>query len=258
VRLIVVILGLLLTVPVLPTFAFAALASALVGVPVVLSAAAWGTVRGSVPAVLRRTMTLMGGNLAAALLITGAPVLVSLAMAALPAEEVGTMQSAIVVSRFPLMALLLIQSLLVPVFARRRSLLDRRDYPLLVALLLAALPVASIAAYLLGPLLLRIVYGSQYAVGPGTMALLTLGATALGGTQVLIALAVSSDHHKLAVIALPAALAVTVLVIFVSSLPPELAVPVGFAIGPLTGIAISILLTSLWRSRAAPPPALVQ
>ena len=183
----------------------------------------------------------------AALLVTGAPVLVGLAMAVAPAEDVGQMQSAVVVSRFPLMALLLLQSLLVPVFARRSSLFSLGDYRAIVGFLVLCLPVASLVAYSLGRGSSQVLYGSAYVIEPDQMALLTLGATALGGIQVLIALAVSADLHRLALQAYPPAIVVTTCVAFLGGLPLGLRVPVAMAAGPLVGFSVAVWTTTHWR-----------
>lgn len=250
VRLGVVVAGLLLSRDPVPTFALAALVSSWVGLPILASRSSW--TRGIVTpaASLRRTSLLMGGNAMAALLITGAPVLVSLAMAEAPAADVGQMQSAVVVSRFPLMALLLLQSLLVPVFTRRRSLETRQDFRAVVTALVLALPLMTAVAYFLGPWALSVLYGEEYAVDAQAIALLTLGATALGGIQVLVALAVAADHHRLAMMSLLPALVVTVVIAFLGGLPGELRIPNALALGPLVGFFVAVTVTYSWRKQS--------
>jgi hypothetical protein len=249
-RLGAVALGLVLGHPAVPTFAVAAMVSSLVGLPILVRNSRWVTGSLRLLPSLRRTAILMAGNAMAALLVTGAPVLVGLAMADSPAEETGRMQSAVVVSRFPLMALLLLQSLLIPIFTRRQSLYDRKDYLIVVSALLLAFPLAGLAAYTVGPVVLSTLYGPDYQIGVGQITLLTLGACAVGGIQVLIALAVSSDRHRLAVFSLLPSLVVTSIVAFAGTLPPATRVPVALAVGPMVGFAVALLITSGWGRRS--------
>jgi hypothetical protein len=201
-------------------------------------------------AFLRRASTLMLGNGMSAVLVTGAPVLVGLAMTGAAVDAIGRTQAAVVVSRFPLIALMLLQSLLVPVFVRRSSLHTDRDYRAVVALLTLAVPGAGVLSYLGGSWLLTALYGAEYQIGHVDIALLTTGATALGGIQVLVALAVSGDRHRLAPLAFAPTLALTALLAFFPLVPVHLRVPLALAVGPLSGFVVAIVATAYWRREA--------
>ena len=247
VRLIVVLVGLWAGFAAIPTFAVAASCGAFVALPVLMqhTTLAWDAVR--IGTSLRRTATLMAGNAMSAVLLTGAPVLVGLAMAAAAVDDVGQMQAAVVVSRFPLLALMLLQSLLVPVFVRRKALYVGDDYARIVTVLACAIPLAAVASYVAGPWFLSFLYGSDYKIGPLQISLLTSGATALGGIQVLIALAVSGDRHRLSPIAFAATLAFTISLSFVPVVPLTVRIPVAMAVGPLAGFVVAVVSTMLWR-----------
>jgi O-antigen/teichoic acid export membrane protein len=249
-RLVVVILGLWMGLAPVPVFAVAALCGALVGVPVLLRNFTLEHGSQRLGAFLRRASTLMLGNGMSAVLVTGAPVLVGLAMTGAAVDAIGRTQAAVVVSRFPLIALMLLQSLLVPVFVRRSSLHTDRDYRAVVALLTLAVPGAGVLSYLGGSWLLTALYGAEYQIGHVDIALLTTGATALGGIQVLVALAVSGDRHRLAPLAFAPTLALTALLAFFPLVPVHLRVPLALAVGPLSGFVVAIVATAYWRREA--------
>jgi O-antigen/teichoic acid export membrane protein len=246
-RLLVVLLGLWVALDTVPTFAVGALCGSFVGVPILLRHYSWHPGAVTLGATLRRTGVLMVGNAMSALLVTGAPVLVGLAMAQSSVDAVGRMQAAVVVSRFPLIALMLLQSLLVPVFVRRETLYRGGDYRRIVILLASGIPVAAIASYAGGRWLLSLLYGQEYLVEPLEIALLTTGATALGGIQVLIAIAVSGDRHRLSPLAFAPTLAMTTLLCVIPVVALSLRVPVAFACGPIAGFVVAVVSTSHWR-----------
>ena len=250
-RLLVVLLGLWAALATVPTFAAGALCGALVGVPTLLRHSGWHQGAITIGATLRRTGTLMLGNAMSALLVTGAPVLVGLAMAHASVDAVGQMQAAVVISRFPLIALMLLQSLMVPVFVRRNSLYHGSDYRRIVLVLGAGIPVAAVASYAGGVWLLSLLYGQEYVVDPLEIALLTTGATALGGIQVIIAMAVSGDRHRLSPLAFAPTLAVTSLLCFIPVAALSLRVPVAFACGPIAGFVVAVVSTAHWRRQKA-------
>jgi hypothetical protein len=247
VRLLVVLVALWVAVDLVPGMAAAAFCSALIGVPVQLRHATWTRGAESVRAMLRRTTTLMAGNAMAAALLTGAPVLVELAMVGASRDFVGRLQNAIVISRFPLIALMLLQGLLVPVFVRRRSLYAGGDYRTILLFLSAVVPLSGVASYVAGPWLLSSLLGSSYVIGHLQIALLTTGAAALGGVQVLIALAVSGDRHRLATLALAPTLTVTALLAFAPVVGLSMRIPVALTIGPMVGFAVAVAATMRWR-----------
>ncbi|GAA2115252.1 hypothetical protein [Nocardioides bigeumensis] len=247
VRLLVVLVALWVAVDLVPGMAAAAFCSALIGVPVLLRHATWTRGAESVRAMLRRTTTLMAGNAMAAALLTGAPVLVELAMVGASRDFVGRLQNAIVISRFPLIALMLLQGLLVPVFVRRRSLYAGGDYRTILLFLSAVVPLSGVASYVAGPWLLSSLLGSSYVIGHLQIALLTTGAAALGGVQVLIALAVSGDRHRLATLALAPTLTVTALLAFAPVVGLSMRIPVALTIGPMVGFAVAVAATMRWR-----------
>jgi O-antigen/teichoic acid export membrane protein len=252
-RLGVVVLALWAGLATVPVFAAAASCGALVGLPVLLRSSTLSAGTQPLGGFLRRTWTLMLGNAMSAILVTGAPVLVGLAMAGLEVGEIGQTQAAVVVSRFPLIALMLLQGLLVPVFVRRASLHSDHDYRIVLALLILAIPAAAMLSFAGGSWLLAALYGPEYQIGHVEIALLTTGATALGGIQVLVALAVSGDRHRLAPVAFAPTLVVTALLAFLSIVPVQMRVPLALAVGPLTGFVVAILATARWRADGREP-----
>jgi len=246
-RLFLVALGLLAALSALPVFALAAVAGACVGVPVIARNASW--VRGpmALGSSLRRTGTLMLGNAMSAALVTGAPVLVTLAMASASAADVGRVQAAVVISRFPLIGLMLLQSMMVPVFTRRASLHAGRDYQRVAVTLVAAVPLLGLLSFAAAVPLLVALFGDEYAVEASQIALLTTGATALGCIQVLVALAVSGDRHSLAPIAFAPTLVVTVTLLFSPVVSLDMRIPVALAVGPVVGLLVALALTLRWR-----------
>ena len=247
VRLLVVLLGLWAAFAPVPTFAVAALCGAFVVIPTLVHHATRKRGAWTISASLKRTGTLMAGNAMSAVLLTGAPVLVGLAMAAASVDDVGHMQAGVVISRFPLIALMLLQSLLVPVFVRRNALHLGGDFRRIVIVLVVAIPVAAVASYVGGPWLLSALYGSEYVIEPRQIALLTTGATALGGVQVLIALGVSGDRHHLSPIAFAPTLALTAVLSFIPVVPMSMRIPVALAFGPMTGFLVALMSTMHWR-----------
>jgi hypothetical protein len=246
----VVAFGLSIGLAAVPVFAVAALCGASVGLPVLVRHSTFEAGSQQLGGLLRRISTLMLGNAMSAVLVTGAPVLVGLAMAGAPVDAVGRMQAAVVVSRFPLIAFMLLQSLLVPVFVRRSSLHSDRDYGFLVRLLALAVIPAGVLSFAGGSWLLSTLYGAEYQVGHIEIALLTMGATALGGIQVLVALGISGDRHRLAPLAFLPTLVITGIIAFVPAVPLDLRVPAALAVGPLTGFLVAILATAHWRREA--------
>ncbi len=239
IRLAVVLVGLVF-LDALTAFALAALASAVVGLPILIRNVRW--VPGAVPlgAALSRAGTLMLANGLAAVLLTGAPVLVGLAMAGMADRDVGIMQAAIVISRVPLLALILVQGLLVPVFTRRQSLRRSGDFRLISVAVLLSVPVFAIGAWLVGPWVLRTVYSAEYAISAEAAALLTFGAACLASIQILVAVGVAADHHRLALLAFVPAVVVTVGLCAVPA-TSLLRVPFAFAVGPAVGLAVGWL-----------------
>lgn len=255
IRLGLVVAGVAADLPLMPVFVVAAAVGGCVGLPVLVHHASRARGPLALGVALRQTGTLMIGNGLSAALVTGAPVLVALAMSGAPAADVGRMQAAVVVSRFPLIGLMLLQSLLVPVFTRRRSLYVGGDHKKLSLLLVAAVPSVAVVSYVGAVPLLSLLYGSEFEVEPLQITLLTVGAMALGSIQVLVALAVSGSRHQLAPIAFTPTFVITVLMMFVAAVPIDYRVPLALASGPVAGLVIAIVVTSRWRRQGPRPRA---
>ncbi len=159
---------------------------------------------GGAAAVLRSVAVLVTGAVALQTLLY-LSVLVARVWAPAGQEEVaGRLLAAITVTRIPVFVLQSVESLVVPRIAERAASGDRPAVASTVRWLLLAVGVLAVTAVagsaLLGPLLVEIMFGSAFAVGHGTMALLGLGTgvfmLALAASDVSVAL---EGHRRMAV-----------------------------------------------------------
>lgn len=250
-----IVMSVLILGGITPSIAFAvgALFSAAVGIPLILAAARWLPGGVGVLPTLARVGRLAVGNVAVAGLITGAPLVVGIAMVGASEAETGQVQAAVIVSRFPLVVLALVAALLIPVFVRRGSLGSRRDLVIVGLSVLGSIPLAALVGAALGPPALALAYGPDYVVQASVIAALAAGAALLAGIQIIVALAVSADAHAVATASYPTALLITAAVASLPSVEPLARTLAAFTVGPLAGLVAASILVALARQRQANP-----
>ncbi len=122
---------------------------------------------------------LVGGQLAAQTLINGGPIAVA-ALAA-PGEEAvaGQFLAALVIARIPLFFFQAVQGSLLPALATHRAGDDRAGFGRTLIRLLAAIGalavVATAGAALVGPAVVRLAFGADFALGSADLAMLAAG-----------------------------------------------------------------------------------
>jgi O-antigen/teichoic acid export membrane protein len=198
---------------------------------------------------------LLVGTLCAQVLLNAAPVLVTAAAA--PGEAVLAAQfvASYTLVRLPLFVAVPLQSALVPVLARVQTEGSGRLRALLVRGL-AAIGVLSVVALLvgllLGPAVVGLVFGAQYALPGGEIALLAVGSVLhLGLLVASQALVATARHRAVAAVWLAGLLTACA----VAGVVPGLVLRAGLAFTVGSGVALAVAALVLLAARpGAPPP----
>jgi O-antigen/teichoic acid export membrane protein len=240
--------------PLLPAAWRRAASSRPIGTPVELDPRPRGTVTATSRSFAVAALPLLVGSVFAQLLLNGMPVLV--AASARPEEQAaaGVFVAAFTLARAPLSMVVPLQSAVVPTLTRllaegrrdevRRILL--RGTAVLAGLAAAGMPLAA----LVGPWIVRLVFGQRYVIGGIDLAIVTGGVLAHIALVVLTQVHVARDRHRSVALSWAVALGAAAIT-FVAVPGLLLAAELAFGLGSLAGAtaAVALLLTS--RSRRA-------
>jgi O-antigen/teichoic acid export membrane protein len=195
---------------------------------------------------------LLLGSLSAQLLLNGPPVLVP-ALAANPAEATlaGQFVAAFTLTRIPLFLVVPLQTALLPTLTGMLHAGEHLALRRVIARLAAGVGVLGVVAVAIGltigPRLVTLIFGEQYSLGGGHMALLALGVATYVGlvivTQVLVA---AARHRDVGWSWLSGVLVGGLVVLLVPDL--LLRAELGFLIGSVVAWSVSISLVLNRRS----------
>lgn len=171
-------------------------------VPVVAFRRSWGAAARPgppSPSLHRRVLPLVGGQALAQLLVNGGPIAVALLAA--PGEEAaaGRFLAALLIARIPLFFFQAVQSSLLPGLARLEAIGDRGGFVGLVRRLVTLVSalglVAVLGSWLLGPWVVRLGFGADFALGRRDLALLAAAAGAVMLAHVLAHAGIALAGH---------------------------------------------------------------
>jgi O-antigen/teichoic acid export membrane protein len=228
-----------------------ALTSGLLGwvVMVAVSRAARETVRqpasDGVRGFSRRALQAVVAAGCSALVVAGFPVLMSATSATRLTAEAGVVMAVVLCTRAPLLLLLSFQGPLIRRFVRDRHLGAqhlRRE----AGLSLATFVLAAGLAYVVGPPLMRMVFGGEFDPPPWFVAVAVLGAGLMGGLTVAGWLVLVRGRHGAFVLGWLCTTCVTAAALMLP-LDVEARSAVALVVGPLAGGAI--YLPTLWLAR---------
>ncbi|GAA1482599.1 membrane protein [Gordonia sinesedis] len=197
-----------------------------------------------------QTVTAMAAAAASAVVVMGFPVLIRLTgRGDDDAHLVGAVILAVTLTRAPLLVPLnSFQGVLIARFVAAGRAVGRA---LMVpaAIVVTVGGVGAVAAWLIGPWLLEHVFGADFRLGGGTLALFTLGATTLAVLTVTGAAAIAVGAHRWYAVGWWAAAAASVALL---ALPLDVAerVSVSLVVGPLAGMVVHLAAIRA-RTRAA-------
>lgn len=176
---------------------------------------------------------------ATAALVSGIPFLIRAAMPWLPAAEFAPVALALTITRAPIVIpLLALQSYLIARFSTQRSL---RGPVTVAGAVLAAALLISLGCALIGPMIIRTVFGDEYALDPLPLGLIVASSGALAALTVLGAAAIAGHRHGAVTVAWIVAVAVTV-VGFLLPLPAGLRIGVALLGGATMGLVTLIVV----------------
>ena len=215
---------------------------------------AMGTHTVTVPEVRRAVAPLLLGSLCAQLLLNGPPVLIpALAQNELEVTRAGQFLAAFTLARVPLFLVVPLQTALLPMLTALLYSGDRsalRRVMLRIALGLAALGVAALLlGYLVGPLLVGLIFGDAYVLGGRDVALLAVGVAAHIGLVLVTQVLVAAVRHRLVAWSWLSGVAVAAVILFTVPdllLGAELAFLAGSTTGWLVGTLL-VLITGRER-----------
>lgn len=189
-----------------------------------------------------------------AVMIAGFPVLVQLTARAPLGPEAGVVLAAVIATRAPL---------LLPLNAFQAVVLTRfvltRDHILTTLLRLlsvvgAVTVVGVVAGYLVGPLLLRLLYGNEFRISSAMIAVLVLGAGLIAMQTLTGSAVMAFDRHR--VFAAGWLLSAAVAVMLLSTgLPVGARAALALNLGPVAGLAVNLAALGRHRrhARRGPP-----
>lgn len=190
----------------------------------------------SIGSLVRNTARTVTATAAVAALVSGFPVLMSAFARDAGARTIGALTLVVLLTRAPLiLPLLALQSLLVTAFADP----TRHRTRLLLRLLAGCAVVAAVGAPLasaVGPPILRTVFGEEYVLDGGVLALLVTSSAVLGAVMMTTPALIAIDRHTANAVGSTLALVVAVLVLLVGPADLELRAPLALIIGPLVGL----------------------
>jgi O-antigen/teichoic acid export membrane protein len=182
-----------------------------------------------------------------AIMIAGFPVLLKVTASQPLPPEAGVLLAAIVVTRAPLLLPLsafsaVVLTRFVVAGERIMTMLARLCVP--VALVTAA---GALAAYVVGPYLLRLLYGQDFEVSASLISLLVVAAGLLTMQSLSGSAVLASGRHRLYAAGWLLATAVSVLAL-ISDLTVETRSLLALLIGPVVGLLVNVLAL-WWTSR---------
>ena len=195
-------------------------------------------------ALVRRSIAAMASSGANALMVTGFPLLMSLTTDADAYATAAPLIVAVSMTRAPLLIpLTAFQSMVIAAFVTHPERARASLLRLIGAIVAVAVAGGALGA-LLGPWLMRLVFGAGYGSSPMVLGLLVVAAALLALLVLGGSVALALDAHALSAIGWYVALAVSVVIML---MPFELTVRtiLALAIGPLAGSLIH--LTSIMR-----------
>lgn len=197
---------------------------------------------------------LMASAALAATVITAFPSMVSLLAPGGDVKVVGGFLTALTLARFPLIALLPVQSLAVPAVVRMSSSEDgrRKLHGWLIKGLIAAALVGTVGAVLgalLGPWIVKLIYGADFVVAGWVVGALVLSSTLIAAMQLLAAVLIARAKANIVLWTWAATAVLTAAALAWWPADTVTRAVVGLLIGPLAGIAIA--LTAVWRQGTA-------
>lgn len=202
-------------------------------------------------AFLRRCLHAMVGAGSSAVIVTGFPVLLAMTTGGPGDARTGVLLAAVTLTRAPLlMPLNAYQGALISRFVSRRH--DVLRQVLTSSAVVAAIVLAgAVAATMVGPLLLRLLFGPDFVTSGAMLAVLVVAAGMLGLLTVTSAAVLAAQRHRLYAAGWLLAAAVTAAVLLFP-LSLETRTQLALCIGPATGVALHA--TGLFNSlrRAGP------
>lgn len=195
--------------------------------------------------VVRRMLVLMLGAGLTASVITGYPALVKLLAPTGDEAKIGALFAALTIARVPLLMFAAVQALAVPMVVRLSSSADglrklRKTVSLgtVGALVLAA--VGALIGLLIGPWLVRLLYGAKYIVDGWPVAGLVWSSVLLAAVQLLAAVLVARKQGTivLAVWAVVALVSAVVLLTWPGDTVTR--ATMGLVIGPTAGLVVAV------------------
>jgi O-antigen/teichoic acid export membrane protein len=207
---------------------------------------ALGTHTVTVPEVRRAVAPLLLGSLCAQLLLNGPPVLIpALAQNELEVTRAGQFLAAFTLARVPLFLVVPLQTALLPMLTALLHSGDRaalRRILLGLAAGLAALGAAALATgYLVGPLLVGLIFGDEYVLGGRDVALLAVGVAGYIGLVLVTQVLVAAVRHRLVAVSWLAGVVVAALVL--ATVPDLLlGAELAFLTGSVAGWLVGTLL----------------
>lgn len=194
-----------------------------------------------------RMLQAMAATAFSAVLINGFPILMSLTTDPVVYSSAAPLVTAVSVTRAPLlMPLVAFQSMIITAFVDHPERAGAAMGKLAAAIGMIAV-AGGIAAYFLGPWLMRFIYGANYEVGGVTLGLLVLAAACLALLMLGGAIALALDLHRWNMAGWAIAVVIAVLCMLGPwSLPVRTIL--GLVAGPLCGSAVHY--TAIYRTLA--------
>ena len=205
--------------------------------------------------VIAASAPLLVGSACAQLLLNGLPVLV-VATALDGQAAAGVFVAAFTLAKAPLSMVVPLQSAVVPSLTRLIAAGRRRDVIRLlargVAVMVALVAVGVPTAWVVGPRLIALVYGSDYVIGGLDLALITAGVLTHVGLVVLTQVHVARGRHVDVGLSWAVALGVAA-VVFVAVSEPVRAAETAFLLGSAAGAFGSCVILAVPRRRRPAP-----
>jgi O-antigen/teichoic acid export membrane protein len=200
--------------------------------------------------VTRRVLTLLLGAALTASVITGFPAMVAILAPGGDEAKLGAFYAALAVARIPLLLFAAVQALAVPMVVRLSVSQDgQRKLRRLLALgTIGGLVLAGIAAgvaLLVGPWVVRLLYGQNYVVAGWAVAGLMWSAVLLAMIQLLAAVMVAGKRVGHVLLTWTVVAVSTGLTLALWPGDPLVRATIGLIAGPTLGLVVSLGLVSL-------------
>lgn len=207
-----------------------------------------------------RSASLMVGAALTASVITGFPALVTALTGTPPGAAGGAVFAALTISRLPLLLVSPVQAVAVPTVVRWQSDPRAGRGRLQRVLLLGTVGtvgvglLGAVVGWLLGPRVVRLVYGSAYDVPEFAVALLVLSAFLLAWVLLMSAALIALSAHRQMILMWLAAAGTTAVWLVVSPLDVVATTATGSLAGPVAAIAygLPVLWARAARSKTGP------